>query len=406
MVVQALEPYRGRRHSGPPLTSPSLARPAAAAIAGLLCLAWAIRPLPALAGTYVYVSNADDGNISSYAMNESDGALSLLARTDAAKLVMPMAVSPDHRHLYAVVRSKPYGILTYAIDGANGGLTLEASAALPDSMAYIWSDASGKFLLTASYGGDKIAVSPVARSGLAEADAREVIPTGKTAHCIITDRTNRFVFVSNLGSDQILQYRFNAKSGALTPNNPPLTISPAGNGPRHMIVSPDNKSLYVVHELSGLVIQYAISRSGTLRELTRADAVPADSGMVPGSARAAAGAADMPSQEAPKPKIWAADIHMTPNGRFLYVSERTSSKIALLSLDPANGAPHYVTSIDTETQPRGFAVDPTGRYLVGSGEKSDQISVYAIDQNDGHLNRLGRYPAGHDANWVEIVSTK
>jgi len=102
--------------------------------------------------------------------------------------------------------------------------------------------------------------------------------------------------------------------------------------------------------------------------------------------------------------IWAADLHLTPNGRFLYASERTTSSIGALRVDGTSGKLTYLSSTPTEKQPRGFNIDPTGRFLVVAGEKSDMLAVYAIDAESGALKALGRYPAGKGANWVEIVS--
>ncbi len=137
-----------------------------------------------VAKTFVYVSNAQDGNIDAYIMDTSNGALTPIGKTDAAKLVMPMAVSPNKKTLYAVIRSQPVRVLSYAIDPANGKLTQKASAPLPDSMPYVSTDRTGRFLFTASYGGDKIAVSPIGETGLVEAEAIQVIPTGRNAHSI------------------------------------------------------------------------------------------------------------------------------------------------------------------------------------------------------------------------------
>jgi 6-phosphogluconolactonase len=102
--------------------------------------------------------------------------------------------------------------------------------------------------------------------------------------------------------------------------------------------------------------------------------------------------------------IWAADIHLTPDGRFLYISERTGSTLGAFSVNAQSGKLTYLASTPTESQPRGFAIDPKGRFLVAAGEKSDTISVYAIDRASGALSLLQKYPAGKGANWVEIVS--
>jgi 6-phosphogluconolactonase len=201
--------------------------------------------MPTYAKTFVYVSAAEDGVIDSYQMDPGSGVLTPLGKAEAGKLVMPMALSPNTQFLYAVVRSQPYQVITYAIDRSSGILTEKATAPLPDSMPYVSTDRTGRFLLTASYGGDKVAVSPIDPDGLVRSGAVQVIPTGKNAHAILPDRTNRFVYATNLGSDQILQFLFDAGTGKLRPNDPPLVKVRPGNGPRHLVVSPDNKYLYV-----------------------------------------------------------------------------------------------------------------------------------------------------------------
>ncbi|MGO4123183.1 lactonase family protein [Inquilinus sp. YAF38] len=351
---------------------------------------------PAAAKSFVYVSNADDGNIDGYALDPATGALTPLGKTQAGPKVMPMTLSPDKRHLYAVLRSEPFTVLTYAIDPASGALWQEASAPLPDSMAYVSTDAAGRFLFTASYGGDKVAVSPIDADGLVKAEAGQVIPTGKNAHAIRADRTNRFVYATNLGSDQIVQFRFDAATGKLTPNDPPVVKTAAGDGPRHPLLSPDDKQLYVLCELSGNVLRFAVDPDkGRLTLLDSTGTVPTEAGLVPGTPPG------VPAGD--KPKIWAADLQATPDGRFLYATERTTSRIALLSVDPATGELAYVGNYATETQPRGIRIDASGTWLVASGEKSDRLSVYRIDKASGSLTPVGRYPVGRDANWVEIV---
>ena len=174
---------------------------------------------------------------------------------------MPMAVSPDKRHLYAVVRSDPFRVITYQLDPQTGALAQKATAPLPDSMPYVSTDATGRFLLTASYGGDKIAVSPIGESGLVEAAAIQIVPTGRNAHAILADRTNRFVYVPTLGANQVLQFLFDAKTGKLTPNEPAAVPARPGDGPRHLVFAPDNKHLYVLNELTGNVAQFAIDQA-------------------------------------------------------------------------------------------------------------------------------------------------
>jgi len=363
-----------------------------------------------MAKTFVYVSNAQDGNIDTYNMDMNTGALTPVGKTEAAKLVMPMTLSPDKKYLYAVIRSQPTRVLTYAINPATGALTQKASAPLPDSMPYVSTDHTGRFLFTASYGGDKLAVSPIGENGLVEAEAIQVIPTGRNAHSIMPDRSNKFVYAATLGANQVLQFTFDSKTGKLTANEPPAVSPEAGHGPRHLAFSPDNKYLYVLNELSGHVTQYTIDPSkGTLTLVDSISSVPAEAGLAWGSAQGPVGAAPALASVAAKddkPKVWAADIQITPDGKFLYSTERTTNKIALFTVAPGTGKLTYVANFATEAQPRGIRIDPTGQYLVASGEKSDRVSVYKIDKGTGKLGEPSRYPVGNGANWVEIVDVQ
>jgi 6-phosphogluconolactonase len=360
--------------------------------------------VPALAATFVYVSNAEDGDIGAYRMLDS-GELQAGARVKAANLVMPMAVSPDRRFLYAASRSKPYTVHVYSINSSSGALTPFATSPLAESFPYISLDKTGRFLFGVSYGGHLISVNRVGDDGRVAAEPLQVIPVGRNAHSIRVDSDNKFVYVPTLGSDEIFQFVFDAKSGKLTSNTPAVYLMKAMTGPRHFITSPDDKYLYLLSELVGTVTTFALDgKTGLLTEVSSAVGLPPDSKLGPGAPRGAIGGPDAPPPRNTDNDIWAADIHMTPSGRFLYVSERTSSTLGAFGVDGASGKLTYLSSTPTERQPRGFAIDPKGRYLVATGEKSETISVYAIDQSSGALRLLNKYPTGKGANWVEIVS--
>ena len=102
-------------------------------------------------------------------------------------------------------------------------------------------------------------------------------------------------------------------------------------------------------------------------------------------------------------KPWAADLQITPDGRFLYSSERRSSTLAAFRVDPTSGALALIGHVPTEIQPRGFAITPDGRFLVAVGQASHRLSRYAIDAQTGALAKLGDQPVGANPNWVEIV---
>jgi 6-phosphogluconolactonase len=359
--------------------------------------------LPALAGAFVYVSNAEDGDIGTYRM-QPNGQLEPGPRVPAAKLVMPMAVSPDKRFLYAASRSRPYSVYAYSIDASTGALHAVSVAPLAESFPFISLDKTGRFLFGASYGGHVVSVNAVGSDGRVSAEPLQVISLGRNAHSIRIDESNRFVYVPALGTDQIFQLLFDAHSGRLTSNTPAVVLMKPSTGPRHFVISPDNKYAYVLSEFLATVTTFSLdSKTGLLTESSSVSGLPPDSKLTPGGPRLPVGSANAPAPRNTENDIWAADIHMTPNGKFLYISERTSSILSVFSVEAQTGKLTYLNSTPTEKQPRGFAIDPAGKFLIASGEKSDTISVYTIDPSSGSLRLLQKYPAGKGANWVELV---
>jgi len=369
------------------------------AIAGLTALVG-----QAQAGTFVYVSNADDGDIGVYSL-QADGSLKAGERVKAAKVVMPMAVSPDKRFLYAAARSKPYTVFVYSIDRNTGSLKPLSTSPLAESFPYISLDKTGRYLFGASYGANLISLNAVKADGSVTPEPLQVIPVGRNAHSIRIDASNKFVFVPTLGTDEVFQFTFDASKGRLDSNTPAVFLTKPGQGPRHFVTSNDNKFLYLLTELTGTVTTFSLdNKTGLLTEVSSISGLPPDTKLGPGQPRGPVGAPGGPPPRNTDNDIWASDLHLTPNGKFLYVAERTGNTLAAFSVDSATGKLAYLSSTITEKQPRGFAIDPKGKFLVASGEKSDTISAYKIDEASGGLTLIGKYPAGKDANWVEIVS--
>jgi 6-phosphogluconolactonase len=100
----------------------------------------------------------------------------------------------------------------------------------------------------------------------------------------------------------------------------------------------------------------------------------------------------------------AAQLHLTPDGRFLYASERTSGTLAAFSIDADNAALTLIENYPTEAQPRGFNIDPKGTFLLAAGQKSNRLSTYAIDQTTGELRKLSHRDVGQNPNWIEILA--
>ncbi|HEX2825000.1 MAG TPA: beta-propeller fold lactonase family protein [Burkholderiales bacterium] len=348
--------------------------------------------------SFVYVSNAEDGEISCYTLNEG-GALEPGPRVKADKGVMPMGISPDRRYLVAAVRGETSQAYTYSIDRTTGALRHIGTAPLAANCPYIFFDRNGRFLLGASYSQNRVVVHRVNDDGTI-GETVQAIPTARNAHAIRTDETNRYAFVPHLGTDQVFQFLFDETSGRLAANTPPLLQMAQGSGPRHLVTSPDNRFVYVLAELTATVTTCALDgETGLLTEVSSASALPPGSTFVPGAPRGPSAPARDVSND-----IWASDLHITPDSKFLYAAERTGSTIATFGVDSASGAltPKGVT--ETEKQPRGFRIDASGRTMVVSGEQSEMLSSYAIAPGSGALSLVGRYPTGRGANWVEIVS--
>jgi len=329
-----------------------------------------------------YVSNADSRDISVLTLDRDKGTVQVAQTLAVGGTVMPMALSPDKRMLYAALRSEPYSVVSFAVDKSTGTLKRVGTALLPDSMAYITTDRTGRWLFAASYGGNKISVSPIGADGVA-GPASAVLPTGKNAHAAIIDAANKNLFVTNLGSDQVLQYSFDAATGKLTPNNPAALATRPGAGPRHLVLHPNGRHAYVLHELDASVdlLGYDAQR-GTLSILKTWSTLPSGfSG-----------------------KPWAADLHLTPDGRYLYTSERNSNTLAMWAVDAASGELKLVGHQPTEKQPRGFQIDPSSTWLLAVGQLSNGMTAYRIDPASGRLTPQASLPLGKNPNWVEIIS--
>ena len=338
--------------------------------------------------TVVYVSSAGSREVLVLSLDRASGcvepieAASVPGGEGPSPTSMPLAVSPDRRFLYAAVRSEPFPAVTFAIDPRCGRLSHLASCALPDAMAYIITDRTGRYLLSASYHGSKLAINRIGGQGAVEAPAIQVLATSPNAHCIVTDQANRYVYATSLGGDVIMQFRFDATTGRITPTDPPTVRSKPKAGPRHLAFTPDGRFLYLINELDGTVNGYQVTAAtGELTERQTVTLLPV-------------GFADKPS---------AADLHITPDGRFLYGSERASNTIMGFAVDAASGRLTSIGSTPTEPAPRGFRIDPSGRVLLAVGQTSNRMSVYAIDGGTGRLGKLADYPMGINPNWVEII---
>ncbi len=336
--------------------------------------------------TVVYVSNAASKDIVVLSMNRATGAMDRIEMvpvpgTDKpSPASLPMATSPDKRFLYAQLRSAPYPVSTFAIDRATGRLKHLAVTPLVDQMAYINTDRSGRYLLGASYVGAKLAIYPINAQHVVQPKAIQILDTKPKAHCVVVDAANKHVYVPVLGGDIVMEFTFNPKTGRVSPNGPGAMPTKTGAGPRHLTFHPNGKFAYLITETTATIGTYAIDHaSGRLRPLQFVET----------------------NSYAEQPA--ASDIHVTPDGKFLYGAERKTSMLIGYRIDPDSGLLSPIGRFATEKTPRGFAIDPRGKFLLSVGLDSGSMTVYAIDPASGALNPIGHYEMGTQPNWIEIV---
>ena len=334
--------------------------------------------------TIVYVSCADDKHIAVLGIDPTSGSLNPLATVKVpgtglpSPQSLPFAIAPDRRFLYAALRSEPFPLVTYAI-GPDGMLRQMGVTHLADSMCYLATDATGRFLFGASYGGAKLSINPIGADRIAQAPS-QVVSTPPKAHSVLVDPANHHVYSACLGGDAVICQAFDPATGRLAEAIAIAAHTPTGSGPRHMALSADGRMLYVIAEQGGAILAYARDpATGALRERQRISLLP----------------------DGVAPPVASADLHLTPDGKFLYGSERVTHTLNGFAV-AADGTLTPVCRVPSEPTPRGFAISANGKYLLCAGLTSGRLATYGIEPS-GVLVRLGAVDVGMGANWVEFL---
>jgi 6-phosphogluconolactonase len=309
--------------------------------------------------------------------------------TLAAESTSPsfLAIDPTRKHLYAVgevdaVGGKPGGgVSAFAIDSTTGGLSLlNQQSSVGAGPCHIVVDREGKNVLVANYGGGSTAVLPIVAGGkVAEASAL-VQHTGSSvnpqrqkaphAHSVNLDPAGKFAFVADLGLDKVLIYKFDPAKGSIDSDGvAPAAVAP-GAGPRHFDFHPSGKFAYVINELNSTVTAFSYDPDkGALSPFQAVSTLPSGfSGT-----------------------NYPADVHVHPNGRFLYGSNRGHDSIASFALNPTTGE---LTATGHQGEgvknPRNFGVAPGGKFVLVANQDADTIVVFAVDPSTGTLSPTGK----------------
>jgi 6-phosphogluconolactonase (cycloisomerase 2 family) len=335
----------------------------------------------------LYVCLQDDDKIAVFDIDAGSGRLTPKTEVPVSGGPSGLAISLDRQVLYVGQRATP-AISSYRIDQHGGGLTLLGSVSPGHAPTFLAPDRTGGYLLAAYYQGGAAAVHRLAPDGTVAAAPIDWITTATGAHAIATDRSNRFAFVphiarlndnvlepprDNPGPNMILQFRFDAQTGHLTPNSP-FRVEPAERlGPRHYCFHPTLDLVYFSNEQGCSVTAYRLDpAAGTLSAVQTITTLPAGY-----SARNTC-----------------SQIHLTPAGRFLYVGNRGHNSIAGFAVDPASGLLSPIGHASTEAVPSAFGLDPTGHFVFAAGTATGRLATYRIDQDTGALTPLETYAVG------------
>ena len=329
-----------------------------------------------------YIALGGEDKLLCFDMNPTDGALTLRTEVLLAGAPGPMAVDPTQAVLYIGLRSTSQ-LASFQIDQQGNLTPFGELVPLDADPCYLATDRTGRFLLAAYYSAGKATVHPIAATGAVGHPAVCTVKTLPYAHCIETDATNQFTFLPHVAeSNTIFQWRFDATTGQLTPNEPPQVTPEPGIGPRHYVYHPTQPILYFSNEQGSSVTAYHLDPAqGTLTPFQTLSTLPADF----------------------TGENTCAQIHLDPAGRFLYVSNRGHDSIACYAITP-DGSLASLGQQPTEPIPRAFNVDPTGNFLYASGQGSGNLAAYRIDQASGRLQHLTTYLIGKRPMWVMILA--
>lgn len=329
--------------------------------------------LTMLVGTY---TSGTSKGIYSFRFDQETGKATPLSLVEVAD---PSFLTPsaDGKFVYAVSeQDDEHAVVTaFAFDKRDGTFrTLGSQKTGGDSPCYIVTN--GNYVVTANYGGGSISALPINTDGsllpataiiqFAGSGPNQERQTKPYLHCVRIAPDGKYLFGDDLGTDRIhkfeLDVRANAANGLplLKEGTPKAYTVAAGSGPRHLTFAPDGSHAYLINELAGTVIAFDYTDGNLVERQT----ILADTLKAGGSA----------------------DIHVSPDGRFLYASNRLKGDgIAIFSVDPTDGTLARVGYQPTGIHPRNFAITPNGKYLLVACRDSQVIQVFGRDAATGLL---------------------
>lgn len=336
-----------------------------------------------LTGTY---TSGNSHGIYVHEFNTTDASTKLV---DSAKLANPsyLTVSPGKKYVYAVSESagekSPGGrVAAFSFNNGTGSLQLlNQQPSSGNNPCYVSIDKTGRWVFTGNYSSGTLAVLPVLANGSLEKPSTSIQHTGQSVntdrqnsphvHATVLSPDNKYLFVPDLGLDKLMRYKFDKRKGSLVPASDPFVMTKPGSGPRHFVFHPNKKYAYLVEELTGSVSAYTYHpKTGKLSLTQNISTLPPEFLGYAGSA----------------------DIHVSPDGKFLYASNRgESNTIVIYVINKKDG---YLTLVGHQSTlgktPRHFSFDPGGNFLLVANQNSDDIVIFKINKATGLLTDSGK----------------
>ncbi len=334
-------------------------------------------------GSWLFVSLLNDRKIVTFERNLESGELTRRGETICPAEPAILCTAPDRKTLFVSFRSSGQ-LASFRIDPANGRLVPVSVVEGGADPAYLLPDRTGRFLITAYYQANKVTVHSLELDGSINQTPLQTVLTGEKAHGIAMDSSNRMVFVSHTGANQIFQFYFNSRTGRMTASSPVSARTPVGDHPRHIMLHPTDRWAYVSNEAGDSIGVFAVNRDNvTLKRIQTMSTLPHSfDGANNSTAR----------------------CEMTADGKFVYVANRGHDSIAGFAIDQSTGQVISLGQTPTEKTPRSFTIEPRGRFLYAAGEGSGRIAAYRIGA-DGMLSHTGTFKSGPVSWSVLAVDT-
>jgi len=313
-----------------------------------------------------------------YKFNTADASIKFVSKISGATNPSYLAITRDGKFVYAVnenSQEQKGGVSSFSFDKTKGNLQfINTVSSGGDGPCYVDVDSTGKNVVCANYNAGNLSSFKVNADGSLQPAAQTIDHQGYSTnftrqskphvHCTVFSPDGKYVFSNDLGTDKIYQYKFDANAAVpLNEDDFSTTEVPDGSGPRHITFHPNGKYAYLINELFGTVIAYEY-KDGKLIEMQ--NIVSDNTG----------GKQDKGS----------ADIHITPDGKYLYTTNRASANdITIFRV----GSTGMLTEIGHQStmgiHPRNFAIDPTGKFLLVANRDSNNIVVFTIIKSTGFL---------------------